>query len=332
MSRIVQFSEIGAPDVLKIVDADVPAPKPSEVRIRVKALGLNRAEAMFRSGKYAEYPKFPAKLGYEAAGIVDAVGGGVAEFKPGDAVSVVPSFSLNQYGMYGELVLAPAHAVVKHPSNLSFEEAAAIWMMYLTAYDGLIGTAKLTKSDTILIPAASSSVGIAAIQIANLVGAKPIALTRTSSKKDQLLKAGAAHVIVTDEQDIVAEVSRITSGKGSTVVYDPVGGPTFAKLVTASAPGARIILYGALSPEPTPLSLLDLIFKRPIITGAVIMSTSGDPALLKKGIEFVTDGLKKGTLKPIIAKVFPFDQIVEAHRYLEANQQFGKVVVSVGQG
>src|SRR5262249_30871326 len=206
MSRIVQFAEIGAPDVLKIVDADVPAPKASEVRIRVKALGLNRAESMFRSGKYLEIPKFPAKLGYEAAGIIDAVGSGVTQFKVGDAVSVVPAFSLNQYGMYGELVLAPAHAVVKHPPNLSFEEAAAIWMMYLTAYDALIGTAKLTKSDTVLIPAASSSVGIAAIQITNQIGAKPIALTRTSAKKEQLLKAGAAHVIVTDEQEIVAEV------------------------------------------------------------------------------------------------------------------------------
>ena len=112
-------------------------------------------------------------------------------------------------------------------------------------------------------------------------------------------------------------------------MYDPVGGPTFAKLLEASAPGARVILYGALSEEPTPLPLLSVIGKHPVITGAMIMTTSSDPAKLKVATDFVTNGLMSGALKPVIAKVFAFEQIVEAHRYLEANQQFGKVVVSV---
>jgi NADPH:quinone reductase-like Zn-dependent oxidoreductase len=329
MSRIVQFKEIGAPEVLKIIDVEIPQPGKNEVRIRVKALGLNRAESMFRSGNYLEVPKLPARLGYEAAGTVDAVGEGVTDFKVGDVVSTIPNFSLNQYGMYGELVLAPAAAVFKHPTSLTFEEAASIWMMFVTAYDALIGTAKLVKEDVVLIPAASSSVGIAAIQIINMIGATPVALTRTKAKAKQLLEAGAAHVIATEEQDLVAEVLRITDGKGATVVYDPVGGPTFAKLLEASAPGARIILYGALSEEPTPLPLFAVLSKRPVITGAMIMTTSSDPAKLKVATDFVTNGLKSGALKPVIAKVFPFEQIVEAHRYLEANQQFGKVVVSV---
>ena len=141
--------------------------------------------------------------------------------------------------MYGELVIAPATAVVKHPESLTFEEAASIWMMFMTAYDALIGTAKITAQDVVLIPAASSSVGLAAIQITNMIGAKSVALTRTSEKKEALLKAGAAHVIVTEEQDIVAEVMKITNGKGATVVYDPVGGPTFAKLIAATAPGSK---------------------------------------------------------------------------------------------
>ena len=173
MSQIVEFKEIGSPEVLKIVDAEIAKPAPNEVRIQVKALGLNRAEAMFRSGTYLEQPSFPAHLGYEAAGTIESVGEGITGFKIGDAVSVIPNFSLNQYGMYGDLVLAPVSAVVKHASNLSFEEASSIWMMYLTAYDALIGTANLTKGDFVLIPAASSSVGIAAIQIANMVGAVP---------------------------------------------------------------------------------------------------------------------------------------------------------------
>ena len=329
MSRVVQFAEIGAPDVLKIVDQEIPAPGPNEVRIRVKALGLNRAESMFRAGNYLEVAKLPARLGYEAAGMIESVGPGVKDLAVGDVVSTVPNFSLNQYGMYGELVLAPVSCVVKHPASLTFEEAASIWMMYVTAYDALIGTAKLTSADTVLIPAASSSVGLAAIQITNMIGATSVALTRTSAKADRLLKAGAKHVIATEEQDLVAEVLRITDGKGASVIYDPVGGPTFAKLVTASAPGARIILYGALSEEPTTLPLLDMIGKRPIITGAMIMTTSGDPARLKEATDFVIGGLKSGALKPVIAKVFPLDQIVEAHRYLEANQQFGKIVVTI---
>ncbi len=329
MSQVVQFEKTGKPDVLKIVDIQIPAPKRNEVRIRVKALGLNRAESMFRSGNYLETPQLPASLGYEASGTIDAVGEGVTDFKVGDVVSTIPNFSMNEYGMYGELVLAPTYAVIKHPTSLTFEEAASVWMMFLTAYDALIGTAKLAKGETVLIPAASSSVGIAAIQLANLIGAKPIALTRTSTKADQLRKAGAAHVIATEEQDLVAEVMKITNGKGANVIYDPVGGPTFAKLIAACAPGARVILYGALSPEPTILPLLDMIAKRPIITGAMIVTTSGDPARLKTATDYVIAGFKSGALKPVIAKVFPFKQIVDAHRYLEANQQFGKIVVSV---
>jgi NADPH:quinone reductase-like Zn-dependent oxidoreductase len=299
------------------------------VRINVKAIGLNRAEAMFRAGQYLEQAQFPAVLGYEAAGTIESVGEGVTDFKPGDKVSTIPNFSMQEYGMYGDLVVAPIYAVTKHPDNLSFEQAASIWMQYLTAYDGLLATAKLQSSDTVLIPAASSSVGLASIQITNMVGAKSVALTRTSKKAEQLKKAGAAHVIATEEQDIVAEVKKITGGKGATVAFDPVGGPTFAKLLEASAPQARLILYGALSQEPTTISLLDVIGKRPVITGSLIMTTSGDPAKLKVGIDFVADGLKSGKLVPIIAKTFPLDQIVEAHRYLEANQQFGKIVVTV---
>ncbi|HEY9683507.1 MAG TPA: zinc-dependent alcohol dehydrogenase family protein [Oculatellaceae cyanobacterium] len=329
MSRVVEFAKNGGPEVLKVVETEVRAPKQNEVRIAVKAIGLNRAEAMFRGGQYLETAQLPAHLGYEAAGTIESVGDGVTDFKVGDAVSTVPNFSMNEYGMYGDLVVAPTYAVVKHPANLTFEEASSIWMMFLTAYDGLLATAKLQASDTVLVPAASSSVGLAAIQITNMVGAKSVALTRTSAKADQLKKAGAAHVIATEEQDIVAEVMKITGGKGATVAFDPVGGPTFAKLMAASAPEARLILYGALSQEPTTISLLEVIGKRPVITGSLIMTTSGDAAKLQVGVDFVAEGLKSGKLKPVIAKTFSLDQIVEAHRYLESNQQFGKIVVTV---
>ena len=235
MAKVVRFHETGGPEVLKIEELEVPPPGEGEVQIRIHALGLNRAESMFRRGQYLEEPKLPARLGYEAAGTVAAIGPGVQGFQVGDAVSTIPSFSLNAYGLYGDLANAPAHAVTHHPASLSWVEAAAVWMQYLTAYGALIDIAGLTKGDAIVIPAASSSVGLAAIQIANKVGAVPIALTRGSSKRQALLDAGAAHVIATDEQDLVKEIRGLTGGKGARVVFDPVGGPTFTKLVQATA-------------------------------------------------------------------------------------------------
>lgn len=329
MSKIVRFFETGGPEVLKIEGADVPLPGPGEIRIRAKALGLNRAESMWRSGKYIEEPILPARLGYEVAGIVEAIGEDVTNFTIGDAVSTIPAFSQNQYGMYGEVVLAPAFAVAKNPPFLSFEEAASVWMMFVTAYGALVDQAKLTAGETVVIPAASSSVGIAGIQVANMIGATSIALTRTAEKREQLLKVGAQHVIATEEQDLVTEILKLTNGVGARVVFDPVGGPTFAKLLAASSPGATLILYGALSDQPTALPVLEMLAKHVTIQANTIWTTTGDPIRLEKAKAFVLRGLLNGELKPVIARSFPFEDIVEAHRYLESNQQFGKLVVTI---
>ena len=329
MARVVRFHETGGPEVLRIEEVEVPPPGKGEVQIRIHALGLNRAESMFRSGQYLEEPRLPARLGYEAAGTVAAIGPGVQGFKIGDAVSTIPSFSLNDYGLYGDLANAPAHAVTHHPASLSWAEAAAVWMQYLTAYGALIDLADLKPGDTLVIPAASSSVGLAAIQIAKRVGATPVALTRGKSKRQALLDAGAAHVIATDEQDLVKELLGLTGGKGARVVFDPVGGPTFAKLAAATAHLGTLFLYGALSTEPTPLPLFDVLGKWLSVRGYVMMEITSDPKRLERGKQFINEGLADGSLKPIIARTFPLEQIVEAHRYLESNQQIGKVVVTV---
>jgi NADPH:quinone reductase-like Zn-dependent oxidoreductase len=329
MPRIVRFHRIGGPEVLQIDTIEVPAPAAGEVRISVKALGLNRAEAMFRSGHYLEQPALPSRLGYEAAGIVESVGPGVSGLKPGDAVSTIPAFSLGKYGVYGEVAIVPASAVAKHPVSLPWTEAAAIWMQYLTAYGALIDIAKLAQGDTLLIPAASSSVGIASIQIAKMVGATPIALTRKDDKREVLMRLGAAHVIATEKQDLVAEVERLTKGKGARVAFDPVGGPTVARLMAALSRGGILFQYGALSTEPTPLPLMELLSKSLTIRGYVLFEVTSDAARLERAKQFVVDGLASGRLKPVIAKTFPLAEIVEAHRYLESNQQIGKIVVTV---
>jgi len=328
-AKVVRFHKIGGPEVLVIEERVLPPPGSSEVQIRIHALGLNRAEAMFRSGQYLEEPKLPGRPGYEASGTVAAVGSSVKGFKIGEAVSVVPSFSLNEYGLYGDRANVPAAAVVRHPTTLSWVEAAAIWMQYLTAYGALIEIAALQPSDTVLIPAASSSVGLAAIQIANVVGAVPVALTRRSSKRRALLDAGAATVIATEEQDLAREVLQLTGGKGARVAFDPVGGPTVAKLAKAMARLGILFIYGALSTEPTPLPLFDVLAKSLTIRGYVLPEITANPQRFERAVQFINTGLANGGLKPIIAKVFPLDQIVAAHQYLESNEQFGKIVVTI---
>src|SRR5712675_521931 len=329
MSRTIKFAKAGAPEVLEFIETQVPAPGPQEVRIKVKAIGINRAESMWRNDKYIEPVKFPAGLGYEAAGIVDAVGKDVTDFAVGDTVSTIPSFSLNQYFTYGEVILAPVHAVVKHPESLSFVEAASVWMMFLTAYGALVFDARVKAGDFVIIPAASSSVGLAAIQIANHAGATPIALTRTSDKKKRLHEAGAAHIVASREQDMVAEVMRITGGHGARIAFDPVGGADFPKLIAALANQGIAYIYGALSEDDTPIAVLGMIRKMPTIKGYSIRLVTGDEARRKVAVEYVTKGLASGALKPIIDRIFKFDDMVEVHRYLENSGQFGKIVVTI---
>jgi NADPH:quinone reductase-like Zn-dependent oxidoreductase len=329
VSRTIKFTKAGEPDVLEFIEAQLPAPGPGEVRIKVKAIGINRADSMWRNDKYVEPVKFPAGLGYEAAGVVEAVGKDVTDFGVGDAVSTIPAFSLNRYSTYGEVVLAPVHAVVKHPETLSFVEAASIWMMFLTAYGALIFDAQVKRGDFVIVPAASSSVGLAAIQLANYAGATPIALTRTSEKKKQLQEAGAAHVIATQEQDMVAEVMRITNGNGARVAFDPVGGPDFPKLIAALADQGIAYIYGALSEGDTPIPVLEMIPKMPTVKGYSIRLVVADEARRKAAVEYVVEGLASGALKPVIDRIFKFDDMVEVHRYLENSGQFGKIVVTV---
>lgn len=329
MARVVRFHQLGGPEVLRIEEIDVPAPGPGEVQIRVKALGLNRAEAMLRTGNYIEPAILPSGLGFEASGIVERLGEGVAGLAQGDAVSIVPSHSQIRWPAYGELATFPAAHIVKHPPSLSWEAAAAVWMPYVTAYGALIDIARLRPKDFVVITAASSSVGLAAIQIARMVSATPIAVTRTSAKTPALLDSGAAHVIASAEEDLQARLEAIAGHEGVRVVFDPIGGPAFEPLTAAMSRGGILIEYGALSPEPTPFPLFAVLRKSLTLRGYLVHEITGDPERLQAAKTFILDGLESGALRPMIAKTFPFEQIVEAHRYLESNAQFGKIVVTL---
>ncbi|MFC5423913.1 zinc-dependent alcohol dehydrogenase family protein [Bosea eneae] len=329
MARTIRFHRHGGPEVLTIEDIDVPPAGPGEVRIRTKALGLNRAEALFRSGSYIEQARFPSGIGLEAAGLIESVGEGVEDFSAGDAVSLVPPRSMVRWPVHGEFAIAPAKLAVKHPPTLSWEAAAASWMQYLTAYGALIDIARLSKGEPVVITAASSSVGLAAIQIANRVDAIPIAVTRTSRKAQALHEAGAAHVIASADEDLEARLWKIAGEDGVRVVFDAVGGLAFLPLTAAMARGGILFEYGGLSPEATPFPLFNVLSKSLTLRGYLVHEIIGDPKRLAAAKAFILDGLGDGSLKPIIARTFPFEAIVEAHRYLESNEQFGKVVVTL---
>ena len=329
MARAVRFHQHGGPEVLRIETVDVAPPAKGEVQIRVRALGLNRAEALLRRGTYIETAKFPSGLGLEAAGLVAAIGEDVAGIVPGDAVSIVPPLSMVRWPAYAEIATFPAELVVKHPPELGFETAAAVWMQYLTAYGALVDIAGLGRGDVVAITAASSSVGLAAIQIANRMGAVPVALTRTSAKRRALLDAGADHVIASEEEDIRSRLEAIAGANGVRTVFDAVGGPAFEPLTAAMSPGGMLIEYGGLSPEPTPFPLFNVLTKSLVLRGYLVHEIIRDTVRLARAKAFILDGLSDGALKPVIARTFRFEDIVEAHRFLESNTQFGKIVVTI---
>ena len=329
MTRVVRFHRTGGPEVMQFDDLPVGDPGRGEMRVRVEAIGLNRAEAMFRSGAYLERPRLPARLGYEASATVEALGEGVNGFAPGDAVSVIPAFSMNDYGVYADAAIVPAYGVVQRPNGASPIEAAAVWMAYLTAWGALIDIGKLGQGEAVIIPAASSSVGLAAIQVANSVGAISIATTRMRVKAAALQAAGAAHVIVTSEQDVVAEVNEATGGKGARLAFDPVGGPQVEKLAEAMSSHGILFVYGALAILPTPFPVIAAMQKALTLRGYTLFEYVQDKERLARASAFIEDGLAGGRLKPVIAKAFTLDEIVDAHRYMESNEQFGKIVVTV---
>jgi len=329
MARLVRFHQLGGPEMLRIEDIFVARPRPGEVRIRVHALGLNRAEAQFRGGTYIEEPDLPAGLGLEAAGVIEEIAPDVTGLAPGDRVAVIPPVSMKLSPVHGEVINFPGRLVVPIPTDQSFESAAATWMAYLTAFGGLLEVAAIEAGDQVVVSAASSSVGLAAIQVAKAVGAVPIALTRTNRKRDALLAAGAARVIATDQGDVAESIRAVTGPAGARVFFDGVGGRLVPMLVSAAAPGGIIINYGALDAEMMDLPPASLLKKSLTLRGYLMHEVTQSPVSLSRAKAFILERLASGEFRPVIARTFALDEIAAAYRYLESNEQFGKIVVTV---
>jgi NADPH:quinone reductase len=327
MSRVVVFDETGAPDVLRIVDEPAGEPAADEVRIKIEAIGVNRLDELMRVGSSPRPVRLPhARLGCEGTGIVDAVGSAVEGLAVGDAVLITALPTMDTNGTYADYTVVPASAVIPRPAGLDATAAAALWVSYSTAYGALIEKARMRPGDHVLITAASSSAGLAAIQIARQIGAIPLAVTRHSAKRAALLEAGAAAVIATDEDDLVKAAQRQAGPAGVDIILDFVMGPGLADLANAAKPNGTLVSAGYLDPRPAPFPM------RAPLTMYRYMSFEHtlDAVVVRRIAAFLTAGLRTGALRPAIDRVFTLDDIVAVHRYLERGQQRpGKIVVTV---
>jgi NADPH:quinone reductase len=254
MPKAVRFYEFGGPEVLKLEEVALQRPDRREVRLKIEACALNRADILLREDRHAvKVTAFPSPIGYEASGIIDGVGEDVSEFKVGDRVNTVP------VGMHhclcAESAVLPVEAVSSYPETLTPIEATSIWMQYLTAWGALIEYGALRATDTVVVSAASSSAGVGAIQLLKDAGARSIATTTSSSKKPALLRIGADHVIVTSEENFGEAVMRITNGQGARLIYYPIGGDFTFQCGKALAEEGIIFVYGMLDPDPPRVDL-----------------------------------------------------------------------------
>ncbi|QLC25216.1 zinc-dependent alcohol dehydrogenase family protein [Parasphingopyxis algicola] len=327
MPKIVQFHELGGPEVLKIEEWEAPALQEGEVLLDVAAFALNRADILFFQGLHYTFPNMPSRLGSEASGTIAAVGEGVDDFAVGDKVSTIP-FANARYGVHGEQAVAHQDFLAPWPDELSAIEATSIWMQYLTAYYPIVEIGEAREGDFVLVTAASSSAGLGAIEIARDAGASVIATTRSGSKSDAILSAGAHHVIATDKEDVAGRIMEISGGKGVRVIYDAVGGSLYDRYLDALAEDARIILYGLLDDEPTKIDVVKMVRKNAIMHPYSMFNEVRHAERLERGMAYILERLKDGRFKPRINdQVFTMENAVDAYRYMLGGEQIGKIVV-----
>ena len=340
--RAVVQTRNGGPEVLEVQERPDPEVGAGEVRIDVKAAGINFADTMARVGLYPDAPKPPCVVGYEVAGEVESVGEGVTGFKPGDRV-----VAGTRFGGQASMLSVPENQVLPLPDRLSFEQGAAIPVNYSTAYSGLVLMGGVKKGERVLIHAAAGGVGTAAVQIARMQGAEVFG-TASGSKHDRIRELGVQHPIDYRTQDFEEEVRRITDGEGIDLAFDAQGPRSFRKDYRLLRPGGRLVMYGlAEASEGTGRSipkLLGSLARMPTATMPwwkslqIMNENKGVFGLNMLGwwdtegdIERITGPLmgqiEEGGLEPIVAEAFPFERAGDAHTYIAERRNIGKVVL-----
>ena len=330
MPKVVFFDRLGPPEVLELREVPLVEPAGGEVRLAVEAFGLNRSELQMRQGIYPMLDAtFPSRVGKEAVGRVTAIGPDVRGIEIGARYTTVPCFDMNKYGVYGEYATVPAFALAPVPRNASAIQAAAIWQQYLTAYGPLIEYSSLDPTKTVLVTAATASVGHACIQLAKAQGAIVIATTRNTEKATRLKMTGADHVVITDGIGLAEQVMRLTHGSGADVIVDLISGPLINELAECAALRGQIFLYGRLDDRPTPYPLITCMKKALSVRGYTLWEIVNDPTLRRRAQDWIIGKLEQGIIAPVIDRVFRLDQIVEAHAYMDSNAANGKLVATV---
>jgi len=339
--KAIFFRKHGDSSVLEYGDVQEPPLKSNAVLVRVKAVALNHLDIWVRIGWSGLKLPLPHVLGSDVAGIVERVGPEVTDLKSGDPVVINPGLSCGHcnrcllgednlcksyqilgehtWGGYAEFVVVPRQSVLPKPSNLSFEQAACLPLTFLTAWTMLIRRAHLGAGETVLVHAAGSGVGSAAVQIAKLVGAQVIATASTDEKLSKAKELGADHLINYARSDFLEEVKRITGRRMVEVVFEHVGAATFDKSIACLPYGGRLVTCGATSGPEVKLDLRVLFFKRISLLGTT-MGSKGDLFQILRLVE-------GGRLRPILDRVLPLEEAAKAHRLLEERAHFGNVVL-----
>jgi NADPH:quinone reductase-like Zn-dependent oxidoreductase len=340
--RAVVLTGTGGPEVLQVQERPDPPVGPGELRIAVRAAGINFADTLARVGLYPDAPKTPCVLGYEVAGEVESVGEGVTDWKVGDRV-----VAGTRFGGQAELVTVPAAQALPLPDRLSFEQGAAFPVNYGTAYAALILMGSMREGSRVLIHAAGGGVGISATQIARNVGAE-IFGTASPGKHDAIRAQGVTHAIDYRSQDFEAEVMRITNGEGVDLVMDALGPTSFRKDYRLLRPGGRLVMYGLSENSDNGVrnipATLKSLAKMPLATmpwwkslmvmnenkgvfGLNMLSWWDREGNLDRVTEPLLSDLEAGRLEPVVAEAFPFDRAGEAHEFIAQRRNVGKVVL-----
>lgn len=326
--RAAHFTGLGDPSILTLVDVPARAPGSGEVQLRVTSAGLNRADANYRRGRYLVKSPGASRSGFEGAGIVSAVGAEVDRWRVGDRAAVLPStFDVVTEGTCADTMTVAADALVATPANLTDRDAGSVWMQCLTAWGALVEIAEIDPGDWVVVPAASSSVGIASIQLCRARGAKVIATTTSAAKVEALRRFAPDAIVDTGAEPYVERVNEITDGRGARVVFDPIYGPIVNDHIKVACREAIVFVYGALDPRPLELGLGGMLRKNIRLQGYTLGPLLDDPARRTRAVREITGLLERGDFAPVVDSYFPLDRIQDAHRHLESNRQIGKIVV-----
>ena len=337
MSRTIRFHKFGPAEVLKCEEHEVAAPAPGEVQVRVQAIGISWYDVLWRQNLAPSHARLPAGIGHEMAGIVTAVGAGVDDLAIGDKVASFPGQSANDSPTYRELILMPRSTLTRYPDVLSAVEASVHYTPLLIAYFAYVDLAQVKPGQTVLITDASHCAGPSFVQLGKALGLKVIAATKDASERECLLTLGADKVIVTEEQDLLMQINKITDSKGVDVVLDGLGGPQMSVLGDVLAPRGSLVLYGLQGGNQTGFPGC-ACFQKNIkffvhcignFTGKPELGIAQDEEAMKRALREINQLTADRVLTPLEIKVFPFEDFVEAHRYMDGCPCRGRVALQV---